>query len=423
MINWYRQGQKRMLLQRVLSHSLASVIHLYPKYVAAFESYTLFLPFLIDFMCRFAKTLFFEFPLSNPFGHEERFLIEISDPELRIVTSFDEWCNLRASCRPCYGTIGDEPVEAEMFDADMAGNVQVALLPQETLSIPFSYVSFEPFFQPSNMDKSSRKFAARTSRGKSGDSKDDDEPPAEVATSRVVDVRIISGSHGHVISVIKVHIHPRPFTVNRNITFYEPENTVMKRRIRLTGQHDRRSQVPGMYNAASKYVHCVETATGGHGHMLGADGGGNQVLVEWGESDEGLGNLDLIVRYRCLEFPHVGSFYIILYNDPHQCSLHEVCSHQVLCCFTGYCDNFVLEYRYGSSQCTRDKSWTCIAPLVMPHHWTWWLGEIATRDVLGRGIHQQVWAEMCPVLIKCPYALIFHSSLCQGLTTESCCLT
>jgi hypothetical protein len=50
-------------------------------------------------MFRFAKTLFFEFPLSNPFGHEERFLIEISDPELRIVTSFDEWSNLRSTCR------------------------------------------------------------------------------------------------------------------------------------------------------------------------------------------------------------------------------------------------------------------------------------------------------------------------------------
>jgi Ca2+-binding EF-hand superfamily protein len=31
MVDWYRQGQKRMLLQRVLSHSLASTIYLYPR--------------------------------------------------------------------------------------------------------------------------------------------------------------------------------------------------------------------------------------------------------------------------------------------------------------------------------------------------------------------------------------------------------
>jgi hypothetical protein len=36
--------------------------------------------------------------------------------------------------------------------------------------------------------------------------------------------------------------------------------------------------------------------------------------------------LDLIVRYRCLSFPSHGSFFILLYNDPYQCSLHEVWS-------------------------------------------------------------------------------------------------
>jgi hypothetical protein len=228
-------------------------------------------------------------------------------------------------------------VEAEMFDADLStGSVQVALLPQETLSIPFSFVTFEPFFQPSGQEKDRRKHHGhRSSKAvESKDGEDVNDPQKELVTSRIVNVRIISGSHGHVISVIKVHIHPRPFVVNRNITFYEPENTVMKRRIRLTGQHDRRAEVPGRYNAAaSKYVHCVDTH-GQQGPTRGAGGGGeggSQVLVEWGESEEGTGSigsggggLDLIIRYRCLEFPHLGSFYIVLYNDPHQCSLHEV---------------------------------------------------------------------------------------------------
>jgi hypothetical protein len=67
-----------MLLQRVLSHSLASTINVYP---------------------RFGKTVFFEYPLTNPFGHEERFLIEINDSELKIVSSYDEWLCLRGGCR------------------------------------------------------------------------------------------------------------------------------------------------------------------------------------------------------------------------------------------------------------------------------------------------------------------------------------
>lgn len=31
LVNWYRQGQKQELLQRVLSHSLALSIRLYPR--------------------------------------------------------------------------------------------------------------------------------------------------------------------------------------------------------------------------------------------------------------------------------------------------------------------------------------------------------------------------------------------------------
>ena len=214
-----------------------------------------------------------------------------------------------------------------MFDTDSAGSVQVALLPQETLTIPFSFITFEPYF--SSDDRKTK----RVSRA--GESKDDNDdmqaPSGEIPTSRIANVRIISGSHGHVVSVAKVHLHFRPFVVHRNISFYEPENSVMKRRIRLTGPQSRRSQVPGQYNGvASKYVHCVETGT-----RLGADGGGNQVLVEWGDCEEDSGEncLNLVLRYRCLEFPSVGSFYILLYNDPYQCNLYEVLVKYVLFTF------------------------------------------------------------------------------------------
>ena len=56
---------------------------------------------LILYFIRFGKTLFFEHPINNPFGHEERFLIDIKsdESELRLVTSLDEWIQLRAHCR------------------------------------------------------------------------------------------------------------------------------------------------------------------------------------------------------------------------------------------------------------------------------------------------------------------------------------
>ncbi len=78
LVNWYRQSQKKMLLQRVLSHSISATINLYP---------------------RFGVTLFFEYPIINPYSHEERFIIELNDPELRLITNFDEWLHLRQFSR------------------------------------------------------------------------------------------------------------------------------------------------------------------------------------------------------------------------------------------------------------------------------------------------------------------------------------
>lgn len=79
---------------------------------------------------------------------------------------------------------------------------------------------------------------------------------------------------------------------------------------------------------ASRYIHCVEINSDPEGSK------GGQIRVDWGpaESDlsgqgfTGVGSLDVIVRYRCSSFPTVGSFYLLLYADPYQCTLHEVFS-------------------------------------------------------------------------------------------------
>jgi hypothetical protein len=44
---------------------------------------------------------FFEHPITNPLGHEERVMVDISsdEAELRLVTGLDEWLELRAKCR------------------------------------------------------------------------------------------------------------------------------------------------------------------------------------------------------------------------------------------------------------------------------------------------------------------------------------
>jgi Ca2+-binding EF-hand superfamily protein len=316
LINMYRQSQKKLLLQRVLSHSLATIIRIYP---------------------RFGKTLFFEQPITNPFNHEERFIIDTSnDPEIRLVTSMEEWLYLRQEVRTCLPDVGlgPDPVEAEMFDRDGSGNIQVVLLPHETLYLPFTYMTLIPYVSNSNDNLVKKKADNRKSIMDSKDAgydsvqntKHDDADEAE--PKRCTEIRVISGSHGHIVAVVKVNIYPRPFVVNRTIRYFEPENTVMRRRIQLV-HHLKNPTFPGEFSSASKYIHCVEGGDLG-GHDSSSDGviNGNsqsRVVLEWGPSNSSVsGAIDILLRYKCGPFPHMGTFHLLLYDDPYQSKLSEI---------------------------------------------------------------------------------------------------
>lgn len=237
--------------------------------------------------------------------------------------------------------VGTEPVEAEMFDLDGMGNIQVSLLSHETLYIPFTFLTFQEMKKEINNSlmsaQSKTKSQSRTKlrnqnliekkENSNQTSFDDLEEDNDENPSRIIDVRVISGSHGHVVAALRVQVNPRPFSVTRHLVFYEPENSIMKRRIQIKG-NTTMAMFPNDKIYASKYIHCVEVNDSNNV----IEKGNGQVLVEWGPSESdltgqgftGAGSLDVIIRYRCLNFPSFGSFYILIYNDPYQCSLHEV---------------------------------------------------------------------------------------------------
>ena len=293
LINWYRQSQKKNMLQRVLSQSLVCSVDIHP---------------------RFGKTVFFEQPFTNPFAYEERFVIELNDPELRLVTNFDEWLHLRAVTHALgSGTgnkLGPEPVEPDMFDKDSYGNIQVALLPHETLYLPFTFMTLVPHHKTVTL-------AGGAPHPGAGESKEDGASAAAgrraTRPHRVASINIVSGTRGHSASIIHVNIYPSPFIVNRTLRFLESENSMMKRRIQFVD-----SGAKSGFDAPDKpvkYVHCVD-----HDGRASQD----NLVVEWAPSAQGSGNLDMVLRYRCGTFPQFGSFYILLYDDQYHCSLHEL---------------------------------------------------------------------------------------------------
>ena len=277
LINWYRQGQKRDMLNQVLSYALSTSMKIYP--------------------C-FGRTVFFEMPVRNPFDHEDFFSIEISDPELSVVSNYEEWVYLRQNVKSS-GSIGDEPIDSDIFDVDGNGSTHFALLPHETFHLPFKFLSLTPTFA----SKANRPQTGLGSKG-DGSSKDSSEESGN-GLLRTAEIRIISGSRGHVVSIIKVKIFPRPFAINRTLHFYGEENSTLQKRINLLTSKG--------YESPSKYIHCVE------------NGNENKVVLEYenlicNNND----TTEITVKYRCARFPAIGSFYVLIYDDQYQGDLADI---------------------------------------------------------------------------------------------------
>jgi hypothetical protein len=128
---------------------------------------------------------------------------------------------------------------------------------------------------------------------------------------------VLSGSHGHVLSVLNVSVFPRPFEIHRALRFYEPANSLVKRQIQLYGSGESDPRHTLKINT-SKFVHCVEC------------GAQNRVVVDWmtgygteeGYSESAM--LTISFRYRCDGYPSIGNFYLLLFNDEYRAELFEV---------------------------------------------------------------------------------------------------
>lgn len=128
-----------------------------------------------------------------------------------------------------------------------------------------------------------------------------------------MEVNIISATHGHTTSTIKLNILPRPFVVDRTIRLFEQENMSLKRRIRVVkpsyaGNDHMHFGTRATASSNSKFMHCVALSS-------------TQLLTEWREIGEN--EQELTFRLRCGAFPSLGEFYMLLYDDQYQAVLYE----------------------------------------------------------------------------------------------------
>ncbi|CAK4477563.1 unnamed protein product [Aphanomyces euteiches] len=250
-VQYYRDGHKKSLINALLRDHVTTTIHLYP---------------------RFGTMLFFEVPVRNPYGHAERFRIEWHDPELLLVTSSEEWQYYRDYVPMC---INVAEGNAGAVEVDMIDEMHELLLEGgDSVMLPFRLLTLQLAKQ-----------------------------------SRTVPVYFKSVAHGHVISVLQVHIQPQPFVCHRTYRYFHAANAILRRCLKFVqDSHDQMDHPNQTRPTRDKFVACpdpsviVETKAVEHKHMP----------------------QEIFVKYRVGEYPSTGEFYLLLYEDMYHARLFEI---------------------------------------------------------------------------------------------------
>ena len=253
LLKWYREGCKKSMVRKLVESGVKAEYHV---------------------VSRFGETVFFEHQVTNPFGHEERLRVELdaSRPDLRLVTSVDEWAHLRAHCPPPPGLppLCAAGPEVDFLALDKEG-AQLWVSARETVAVPLAFTRLSA--------------PGRTAR-------DDEE--------HCIVVRIVSVAHGLVVGLLHVHVHPRPPVIHRTLRFHDAEGGIVKRSVLLHGR--------------SRHL------------FVPVEGDGSRhVLVESRLSSDGRDSVELRLKYSKIgPFPSSGDFYLLSYVDPFKSIVDEI---------------------------------------------------------------------------------------------------
>ena len=155
--------------------------------------------------------------------------------------------------------------EEDFVACDRAGPPQVWCRAHELVHVPFALLSLDP----------------------------------RARDEETVVVRFVSASHGAVVALLHLHLHPRPPVVHRTLRFHEGEGGLVKRTLRL--------------------------APGG-GFLSAVEAGERRVLLESRDVTDGFGRVvtEVSFRYKLGAFPATGDFYVAVFRDKWRASLDEL---------------------------------------------------------------------------------------------------
>lgn len=178
--------------------------------------------------------------------------------------------------------------EPDIFDSDNYGNKCVSLLPQETLHIPFKYLSY------------------KIPRGDISKSQD----------SNVITVNILSGTYGNIVATIKLAVILQRCVINRAIRFFEHELSTLTKSVKYIANPDLPC-VTDSLQKSRRFVQVVNPASESNGM--------SRFVVDWRQLEEGSEfTIDIKIRLKCDAYPENYNFFILIYKDPYSINLIEV---------------------------------------------------------------------------------------------------
>ncbi|KAI8794088.1 nephrocystin-4 isoform X1 [Biomphalaria glabrata] len=254
----------------------------------------------------FGTTEFFEFVLRNPFNNEQTLTIEINDPDLFLVTDAREWRHYKQLFQLT------TPIEENMFTSASSdqSKPQIFLRPKEQVYIPLKFLTLKAdmSIQAQGPSNPFNKTTRQTEMEKS-------------LESRMTKVTFRS-EEGKAVAILIVRIEPQPHVVDQTFRFHHPENSFLKKSIRLPPYQTLPGVPIGGVGINQVYVRCSDP----------------NVIIDCKPTQPGEPH-DIFLKVAVGASPQIKRFFLCAYIDPFlsrpaqiwQCYVHALQRVDVTC--------------------------------------------------------------------------------------------
>ncbi|KAJ3035882.1 Nephrocystin-4 [Rhizophlyctis rosea] len=248
------------------------------------------------------QAYYFEFLFQNPYNMEHNFEVSWDDVELRMITDSHEWKYLRR----VHAVSASAGVEDKLFSVQPNGAVQLFMMPNETVAVPFVYQSFLGAVACQNADGGRKREGLEA------------EGVEESILARSIHISFIN-THHVPVAFLSISIVPKPHTIDRVIRLFRPESEHIRRTVRFSIKETSSvmssltnlnvvSTIHDATNPGKRYLRCSHP----------------DVVCSLADSGFSTTMKELTFKYRIGHAPETSVLYFLLYHDSYHTSLAEV---------------------------------------------------------------------------------------------------